>query len=80
MFIENLTCSSHNGKEALLIKKRVIKILADGRFKLYKCHPNYWNLEKSDKRRTVDSMGTFAEEHIETNCNDTKSLKITKLV
>ena len=22
MFIENLTCSSHNGKEALLIKKK----------------------------------------------------------
>ena len=46
MFIDNFRCRSDNGEEPLLIKKISIKILAAGKLKLYKFHPNYLKLEK----------------------------------
>lgn len=56
MFIDNFICRSDNGEESLLIKKMSIKILAAGKLKLYKFHPNYLKLEKSGETEHVKPL------------------------
>lgn len=56
MFNDNLICSSYNGEESLLIKKIPIKILAAGKFKLYKLYPNYLKLGKSGETKHVNLL------------------------